>query len=192
MNKPKNSQKKTEGKQQENQSKQGETEGKHQENPGKQGKTEGKQEEQNRETPTVYADKPGKLKPISIKVEDFTREEWEKFSERFPTRGEAFVALMENFFKEPQTIEVEKEVIKEVEVIKEIEVTKEVPVILSPDQVIIRFDENTKEYSRKSRPFLKRDGIITSDDPGEALSQMVNRSVNYFLKNKYDHIINPL
>lgn len=150
----------------------------------------GEPEENKEEATNVSTLETGKLVQNSFKVTEATKANWEEYSKHFRTKGEAFKALLDNLTREPEIVE--KEVIKEVEIIKEVEVIKEVPVSLKQGEIIIRFDEKTETFSRKSRKYLRRDGVIKSDEPGEALSELVNRSIIYFLKNKYDHIINPL
>jgi|ERR1051325_1083463 hypothetical protein len=98
---------------------------------------------------------------------------------KYSSPEEAVVALLENF-RNPKVIEKEKEVIKEV------------PVPLTENQVIFTFLPEVKTNSRKCRPFMLHDRIITTKAPDDQMNEFLNHAVKYFLRHKYDHITNPL
>jgi hypothetical protein len=81
-------------------------------------------------------------------------------------------------------LETEKANIKNVEV----QVEKLVPVALTGTQFICELPEATAKNVRKCRPFMLKDGIIREGNPNE----IVSVSVEYFLRHKYDHVLDPV
>ena len=80
--------------------------------------------------------------------------------------------------KPPQTVEIEKEVIKEIEK----------PVQLTGSQFICELDEQTALFARKVRKFALQDGHVNSTEPHLYANQLVNTAVKNFLDRKYDHL----
>lgn len=77
----------------------------------------------------------------------------------------------------PQTVEVEKEVIKEVEI------------PLTGSQFICTLDEQTALNARKVRSFALRDGLVTTTAGHAYINELVNVSVKKLLTNKYEDLL---
>jgi hypothetical protein len=126
-------------------------------------------------------------------IKEVLPENLQEFVKKFPSPEEAITALLENF-RNPkvETKEVEKEVIKEVEKIVEKEVIREVPHPLTQHQVIFTFLPEVQTQARKVRPFMLHDRILTKKTPHDQIDEFLNHAAKYFIRHKYDHIVNPL
>jgi hypothetical protein len=81
-------------------------------------------------------------------------------------------------------LETEKNNIKTVDV----PIEKLVPVALTGTQFICELPEAIAKNLRKCRPFMLKDGIIKEGTPNE----MCSVSIEYFLRHKYDHVLDPV
>lgn len=143
---------------------------------------------------TLYQNPPqdGEGKEI-IKEVPTLPESLKEFVEEFNSEEECITALIKNF-RNPKVVEkeVEKEVIKEVEKIVEKEVIKEIPVALGENQVVFTFLPEVQKNARKVRPFMLHDRVLTKKTPHEQIDEFLNYAAKYFMRHKYDHVINPL
>jgi predicted nuclease with TOPRIM domain len=80
--------------------------------------------------------------------------------------------------KAPETVEITKEVIKEVEK----------PIELTGTQFICELEEETAVFARKVRKFALTDGHVNSTDPHLYANQLINTALKNFLDRKYDHL----
>lgn len=101
----------------------------------------------------------------------------------FPTADEGIQELIENFHNPKEKI-VEKEIIKEV--------VKETPTPLKENQVVFTFHPEVQRNARKVRPFMLKDQILKSPTPEAQIDEFLNYAAKYFMRHKYDNIINPL
>jgi hypothetical protein len=71
---------------------------------------------------------------------------------------------------------------------KEIEVIKNVAISLEKNQFVCTLPEPEATKLRKCRKFMIQDGRIK---PNAEPNEMIPMFVNYYLDNKYDHVLNP-
>jgi antitoxin component of RelBE/YafQ-DinJ toxin-antitoxin module len=87
------------------------------------------------------------------------------------------LANLELFNRQPETIT------------KEVEIIKEVPVVLEPTQFICDLPTDLTAKMRKVRPFMKKANVIASETANP--TEIVTVALNYYLNNKWEHILNP-
>ncbi len=125
-----------------------------------------------------------------------TDKQWfDDYCKQHPNKETAFATLRALATAEPttQTIEVPVEVIKET--VNEVLVNVPTPIELTPNELIITFDDNVKVITRKLRPTMVNDGYLkkyATNNTEDFYNCLVNQSIKHALLDDYSGLLRQI
>jgi hypothetical protein len=116
------------------------------------------------------------VKVYSAKVDELVSDTLEKVKEQqgFSNFREVLEFLLNQHvngvsYSEPQIIE------------KEIEVIKEIPIKLEPNQAVVSFTDKNLDLIRAGRVFLKLNGLLEATNVNDVFNEVMNAAIPVFM-----------